>query len=222
MSGGAVQGSVVVSADRLFGELLTDYLTRNTDETWLNIDRLDRVPAPDAATMSRVILWDVGHLETKGILGEFDLPCGIDDARDMVALLRFKPGEGEEADCISHGIRGFFYERDPVENLLQGVLALLAGQVWISRDATRSAGSFVHEMTPTGIPAPWTLVLSRRERQVLGLVARGRSNKEIGEALHISPHTVKTHLYKIYKKINVSNRMEASIWLMSIQGAPIV
>ena len=51
--------------------------------------------------------------------------------------------------------------------------------------------------------------LSEREREVLSWVARGRSNKEIGQLLDISPRTVQHHVRHIYDKIGVSTRAEA-------------
>ena len=55
-------------------------------------------------------------------------------------------------------------------------------------------------------------VLSQREIEILNLVAHGAMNTEIGEKLFISRHTVKSHLYNIYKKIKVTNRLEAALW----------
>jgi DNA-binding CsgD family transcriptional regulator len=44
------------------------------------------------------------------------------------------------------------------------------------------------------------------------MVAAGYSNSKIGTELFISPHTVKTHLYSVYKKINVPSRLQAGLW----------
>jgi len=58
------------------------------------------------------------------------------------------------------------------------------------------------------LPAP----LSRREIQVLSLVARGASNTEISSLLKVSHHTVKSHVIQIFNKLGVDNRTEASVW----------
>jgi DNA-binding NarL/FixJ family response regulator len=51
--------------------------------------------------------------------------------------------------------------------------------------------------------------LSEREREVLGLVGTGATNREIAAALHLSPHTIKEHTSALYRKLEVRNRAEA-------------
>jgi len=85
-------------------------------------------------------------------------------------------------------------------------LAFLGLGVW--------AGARLFERPPPGPFEPNTRVretlgISERELEVLALLAAGRSNKEIARRLDISPNTVKTHVGKLYEKLEVGRRTEA-------------
>ena len=56
------------------------------------------------------------------------------------------------------------------------------------------------------------IILTQRQAEILAQVAVGNTNDEIADRLCISPHTVKTHLYNIFRKINVPNRIQAALW----------
>jgi len=56
------------------------------------------------------------------------------------------------------------------------------------------------------------IFLTRRELEILSMVVSGATNEEIAARICISPHTVKTHIYNIFKKINVPNRLQAALW----------
>ena len=107
---------------------------------------------------------------------------------------------------------------------------LISGVGWISPQAARTAGAsgFVSKdwsadevamavrmvgkgMTVFGRQeeAPAT-PLSEREREVLALIASGRTNREIAAVLFLSPHTVKEHASSLYRKLGVKNRAEAA------------
>ena len=73
-----------------------------------------------------------------------------------------------------------------------------------------AAGNFY--FLPPGPAAAAATPLTERERAVLGGAARGLSNDAIGRELWLSPHTVKSHLHRIYTKLDVANRTEAARW----------
>jgi len=136
--------------------------------------------------------------------------------RLLSALFNVTPGTGMERRAVEHGVSGFFYTSDPPEVFVKGVRTLLTGQLWVTRKVLsecvlnrNGAGSI-----PRGSgPAEQNKHdLTRREMELLSYVALGKTNEQISEELFISTHTVKTHLYHIFKKIKVSDRLQAAFW----------
>ena len=110
---------------------------------------------------------------------------------------------------MQQGVRGIFYDDDSLPQFLKGVQAIINGQLWLSRKIMTkcilSKGLDNRSETDSSILTP-------RESEILALLAVGATNEKIAERLYISSHTVKTHLYNIYKKINVPNRFQAALW----------
>jgi DNA-binding NarL/FixJ family response regulator len=69
-----------------------------------------------------------------------------------------------------------------------------------------------HETPGSATPAGQALGLTRREREILQLVAEGHSNSQLARMLWVTEQTVKFHLSNIYRKLDVANRTEASRW----------
>ena len=127
-----------------------------------------------------------------------------------MAVLNLIRGLRIEEELVTRGVRGIFYANDLPDHLQKGVLGLLEGKIWISREIM---SRFIPETREAKrLSANEGSVLSKREVEILNLVSRGAMNTEIGEELYISRHTVKSHLYSIYKKIKVANRLEAALW----------
>jgi DNA-binding NarL/FixJ family response regulator len=129
----------------------------------------------------------------------------------ITAIYNVYAGWGIEEEALHLGIKGFFYKHDTLKLFLKGIKAILGDEVWISREILlRSAmgvrrGKHLTIQEKTG--------LSTREIEILLLVGSGAQNDEIAQKLFISPHTVKTHLYHVFKKINVPNRLQAALWV---------
>lgn len=96
---------------------------------------------------------------------------------------------------------------------------LLHGQTYVPPDLIQPRAPRPLEPTPQGTarpPRPRTdTLLTRRELEVLALVADGRSNKAIAGQLTLSEHTVKLHLHNIIAKLGVYNRTGAARWFIS-------
>ena len=103
--------------------------------------------------------------------------------------------------AIEAGATGYLLKDIPREELFRAIRAAARG------DSVLAPTVAARLMTQMRAPAEENL--SAREIEVLHLVAKGASNKEIGQALHISTATVKTHLIHIYGKLGVDDRTAA-------------
>lgn len=118
-----------------------------------------------------------------------------------ILVLTTYDSDAEILRAIEAGATGYLLKDAPREELFRAIRAAAAGAPVLAPSvATRLMMRMV---------APAEDQLSAREIEVLQLVARGSSNKEIGKTLHISTATVKTHLIHIYNKLGVSDRTAA-------------
>lgn len=121
----------------------------------------------------------------------------------------FKEGNGNGADKASRGgTYGFFYRFESADRFLRALLDLFTDRQ--STPGEPPVG-FMRPGSPTD-PAEGH-PLSPREFHILFLMAGGLHNSDIASHLNISGHTVRTHLYNIFRKINVRSRVQASLWI---------
>ncbi len=127
------------------------------------------------------------------------------------AICNVEPEMEIEKFALSNNIQGLFYKDDPPDVINKGISAILNGDYWYSRKTLTK-----HLLKPNpsmnSINHATLCNLTMREREILSLIATGQSNKAIADDLCISPHTAKTHINNIYKKINVNNRFQAALW----------
>jgi LuxR family transcriptional regulator, positive regulator of biofilm formation len=128
----------------------------------------------------------------------------------FVALFNVQPGTGIEESCMSHGVRGLFYEDSDSTLFIKGIHAIFQNELWFSRDVMTRY--ILDEHNEENAALTIKNVLTQREIEILSHVAVGCKNEEIADKLCVSPHTIKTHLYNIYKKINVTSRLQATLW----------
>jgi LuxR family transcriptional regulator, positive regulator of biofilm formation len=115
-----------------------------------------------------------------------------------------------EIDAFVEGYKGVFFENIPLNLFLKGLSAIFEGQMWYSRKVLnrfyRKAYNNLVVSNRNNID------LTLREKEILDYIANGLRNDEIAEKLCISAHTVKSHIYNLFKKLDVPNRVQAVIW----------
>ena len=115
-------------------------------------------------------------------------------------------------DALRSGASGFLLKDAPADELVHAVRVVAAGDALVSPSVMRRLiADFVAQ--PQRVRAePVALdVLTPREREVLGLVARGLSNAEISTMLVVAPQTTKTHVGRILRKLNLRDRAQAVV-----------
>ena len=135
---------------------------------------------------------------------------GVADPIPVVVITTFDLDEYVYA-ALRAGARGFLLKDAGPTMLAEAVHAAARGDALIAPSITvRLLETFA--ASQQGTPAAPAEPLTEREQHVLAEVARGLGNTEIGDELHISLSTVKTHIASIMTKIDARNRVELAIW----------
>ena len=145
-----------------------------------------------------VVLMDIGLGSTNGI--------------DLVKEL--KPQYPGIFDALRAGASGYILKKSSPAKLLDAIGELVDGGAPMSSQiALKVVNAFkdmpVQETLTASTGNADTTVLTRREKMILEKLAQGKIYKEIGKELDISPETVRKHVYHIYEKLHVNNRVEA-------------
>jgi DNA-binding NarL/FixJ family response regulator len=106
------------------------------------------------------------------------------------------------------GIKGVFAREASQGHLLKGIRAMFNGEYWLPR---RVLALHFDRAQRRAFTAKGT-GLTPKEAETLMLLARGDGNNDIARRLGVSPHTVKTHIYHVFRKLGVNNRVQAVNW----------
>jgi len=112
-------------------------------------------------------------------------------------------------EALRAGASGFTLKNRPLEELLSAIRVVARGEALLAPNVTRRLIAHFTDRAQAPAKEPNGLnLLTRRERQVLCLLAQGLSNSELGETLHVSLPTVKTHVSRILTKLGARDRTQ--------------
>jgi DNA-binding NarL/FixJ family response regulator len=170
----------------------------------------DGVEAVDKAARFRptVVLMDIRMPELDGLEATRRI-LAADDAARILILTTFDLDE-YVYEALRAGASGFVLKDDPPEQLLAAIRIVAGGDALLSPAITKRV---IKQFTRIPRPAPPEQLseLTERELDVFRLIARGRSNAEIGQELYISDTTVKTHITHILQKLDLRDRVQAVV-----------
>jgi DNA-binding NarL/FixJ family response regulator len=152
----------------------------------------------------RVVLMDIQMPEMSGIECAAQLKHLLPEAQIIMLTVY------EDTETIFKALRagacGYLLKRSSHQEILNAIRDILQGGAPMTSAIARKLVAAFQEPVPPANPGP---ALSAREREILGLLAQGDSNKEIGARLNLSPFTVKNHLARVFEKLHVRCRTEA-------------
>ncbi len=108
------------------------------------------------------------------------------------------------------GARGYVLKGADQDEILKVIRAVASGEAHFGPKIARRLMSFFSTPRPAS-PAEAFPELTAREREILGLIAAGKSNPEIAKLLYLSPKTVRNHISNIFTKLQVADRVQAII-----------
>lgn len=210
---------VIVGERRFCMDILTHFIATQTPARWSLVPCLRDLSAlggTESPVLPRLIFVDAFGFSGSDICGLLKREALPFLENETLALFNLVRSLTPLLDLMELGVRGFFFEDDRAESILKGICALKAGELWVSREVMMEYVTR-QTRTPHGEDKAHpqeraAALLTRRERDVLALIAAGADNETICSRLYISPHTVKTHLYNIFKKIGARNRLQAALW----------
>ncbi len=161
-----------------------------------------------------VVLLDLGLPRMSGI----DVTRHLKASCPEVEILIFTIFDEEDKvlEAVKAGASGYLLKGTPADKIIEAIREVHAGGTVIQPSlARRLLRHFrADEAEPAAVPLPSSAEpqlkpLSEREKEILQLIAKGVSNSEAARLLNVSKATIRTHLEHIYRKLEVTNRVEA-------------
>ena len=203
----------IIGSNMLQNKLLLSYLEKKTgfQGTCLPNVTSPIISENNLSTISQFFLLDCHGTETQNLWFDIDYLKNTNTAPFFLAFWNVEPEMRIEEIAVAKGVLGIFYKSDPPQRIRKGISAILNGDLWYSRKVLSRLLMEKNSSNNTKVH-PAIKTLSNREQEILSVIASGYSNKEIALELDISIHTVKTHTYNLYKKLNVNSRLQAILW----------
>jgi LuxR family transcriptional regulator of csgAB operon len=200
---------LIVGINTLQNDLIASFLQKETSAKCIALDNDAELGSHHPAGEGQnLLLYDCLGDDGDACMERCALLLEKNPSVHLLCLFNLKKGSGVEKSLVTQGVRGFFYRGESIQTLAKGVRAVLNGEFWVPR---RMMTDLI-EKNNVGAKKADRDILSRREVDILAMIVEGGTNDDIAEKLCISKYTVKTHLYNIFKKLNVKSRFQAALW----------
>jgi DNA-binding NarL/FixJ family response regulator len=196
---------LVRSGIRMIVEQQPDFEVAGEATTGVEAVRQTKALDPD------VTLLDVRMPDLDGIQAAARI--SRDAPRTRILMLTTFDKDRYLYDGMKAGASGFMLKSAPPDQLIGAIRVVAAGDALLAPALTRRLlEDFTRRPPPGPPPSPRLLGLTEREVEILRLVAYGLTNQAIADALHVSISTVKTHINRLFRKLDIGERVQAVIY----------
>jgi two-component system, NarL family, response regulator NreC len=145
---------------------------------------------------------------------------GIEAARQIaqrspqtaIVILSMHSDESYVLRALKAGARGYLLKDSPESDLINAILAVHEGKAFFSPSISKMlVEDYMRQMREKDVEDSYEL-LTTREREILQLLAEGKSNKDVASLLHLSLYTVETHRGNIFQKLNLHSSAELILY----------
>jgi DNA-binding NarL/FixJ family response regulator len=212
---------LVADSSRFHTQLLSESLKRDSDLQVVSSD-LDAESLVAASISQKIDVFVISAFADEAPQRGFrvleELRQTYPNTRAVMLLDCSKPESILEA--VRAGAKGIFNHQESSDMLCRCIRRVHEGQAWISHEQiTHVLEALASTPKIRAVDAKGMSLLSKREAEVVRCLSEGLSNREIAERLKLSQHTIKNHLFRIFDKLGVSNRIELLFMTLS-QAAP--
>jgi two-component system, NarL family, nitrate/nitrite response regulator NarL len=131
-----------------------------------------------------------------------------------IVMLLSAPSQESVVSAFQLGARGVFSRERPIAEFISCVEHVRNGSIWAGAEESNILLDLVASIQPAArLTERESLSLTSRELQVVQCVLSGKTNKATAKELHLSEHTVKNYLFRVFEKLGVSNRVELLLHL---------
>jgi DNA-binding NarL/FixJ family response regulator len=181
------------------------------------VDTACNSPEGERPSLEDVDVAVISSTSKDGPLGGFTLLRQLTKSYPAVrcVMLLDQHERGLVIDAFRFGAVGVCERDQSYEMLCKCIYSVYRGQVWANSQQLQ----YLLEALSAAIPSRITDVkgknlLTKREEEIVSLVADGLKNREIAEHLKLSEHTVKNHLFRIFERLGISSRAELILYLV--------
>jgi DNA-binding NarL/FixJ family response regulator len=139
------------------------------------------------------------------------------DYNGTAAIMLLRSSKPERViSAFRDGARGVFYRSHSLKSLSKCIQAVHQGQIWASNEDLEHLIKALSHFKPLHLNnSRGTPLLTRREEDVVRLVADGLKNREIAQRLKVKEHSIRNYIYRIFEKLGVSSRVELILYVFS-------